>query len=341
MRRSTAGIKDVATTAGVSIGTVSNVLNHPERVSGPTLRRVQEAIAALGFVRNESGRQLRAGQSLTIAYVMLNASNPFFTDVARGIEEVAQANGLALFICNSVGDATREADYLELLAHHRVRGALVSPVTEADPAIELMERHGLPVVLVDHRSEGRCCSVRVDDVEGGTLAVSHLVEEGYERIAFVGGPLTVAHVADRLDGARLAVEAAELPEDTLAVVETTDLSAAEGRRAGQVVASLPRHRRPTAVFCANDVLALGLLQEMHRMGLDVPADLAIVGYDDIEFAGVAATALSSVRQPRDLLGRTAAQLLLAESDADDSHVHQELLFHPELVVRASSAPRPR
>jgi LacI family transcriptional regulator, galactose operon repressor len=334
------GIKDVAASAGVSIGTVSNVLNHPERVSEPTRERVQDAITALGFVRNESGRQLRVGQSLTFAYVMLNASNPFFTDVARGVEEVARANGLALFICNSDGDASREADYLGLLVHHRVRGVLVSPVGDADPAVDLMERYGLPVVLVDHRSGSRCCSVRVDDVEGGTLAVTHLLQEGYERIAFVGGPLTVPHVADRLAGARLALQAAGRPPDALTVVETTALSAAEGRRAGQVIAARVRTRRPTAAFCANDLVALGLLQEMSRMRLDVPADLAIVGYDDIEFAGAAATPLSSVRQPRDLLGRTAAQLLLAEADADDSHVHQELLFHPELVVRASSSPRP-
>lgn len=340
MRRSSVGIKDVAASAGVSIGTVSNVLNHTERVSEATRHRVQEAIAELGFVRNESGRQLRAGQSLTIAYVMLNASNPFFTDVAKGIEEVARANGLALFICNSDGDAAREADYLDLLLNHRVRGALVSPVDDATPALDLMQRHDLPVVLVDHRAGSRGCSVRVDDVEGGMLAVTHLLEEGHQRIAFVGGPLTVAHVADRLEGARQALQAAGQSADALHLVETTGLTASEGRRAGQVIAALPRRRRPTAAFCANDVLALGLLQNMSKMGLDVPGDLAIVGYDDIEFAGMAVPPLSSIRQPRDLLGRTAAQLLLAEADADDAHAHQELLFHPELVARASSAPRP-
>ena len=330
------GIKDVAASAGVSTGTVSNVLNHPELVADVTRRRVEEAIAALGFVRNESGRQLRAGLSRTIAYVVLNASNPFFADVARGVEDVVRAHGLALFICNSDGDAAREAEYVELLLHHRVRGVLVSPVGDETPTIEFSQRHGLPVVLVDRRAGDRGCSVGVDDVGGGALAVAHLVEQGHDVIAFVGGPPSVVHVADRLEGARRAVRAAGLPPEALVVVETTALNGAEGRRAGEVLADLPRARRPTAAFCANDLLALGLLQQMTRLGVDVPADLAIVGYDDIEFASIAAIPLSSVRQPRDLLGRTAAELLLAESEADESHVHQEVLFDPELVVRASS-----
>ncbi len=337
MPRNLTGIKDVAASAGVSVGTVSNVLNHPELVAEATRRRVQEAINTLGFVRNESGRHLRAGQSRTIAYVILNASNPFFADVAKGVEQVVRAKGLSLFICNSDGDAAREVEYLEQLLHHRVRGALVSPVGDETPALSFMHRHGLPVVLVDRRAAARGCSVGVDDVEGGMLAVSHLVEQGHEHVAFVGGPATVVHVADRLRGARQAIEAHGLSPEALVVVGTSALSAAEGRRAGEILAGLPRARRPTAAFCANDLLALGFLQKLTGLGVDVPGDMAIVGYDDIEFAGIAAIPLSSVRQPRDLLGRTAAELLLAESEADELHTHQHVLFHPELVVRASSA----
>lgn len=340
MTRKPVGIKDVAASAGVSVGTVSNVLNRPDVVAEDTRRRVQEAIDSLGFVRNESGRQLRAGQSRTLAYVMLNASNPFFADVAKGVEEVARAHGLALFMCNSDGDPAREADYLDVLLHHRVRGVLVSPVGDEAPALDLMQRHGLPVVLVDRRAGARGCSVVVDDVEGGTMAVTHLHEQGHELIAFVGGPVGIVHVADRLQGARQAMHAAKQPADALVVIETTALNVAEGRRAGGVLAALPPARRPTAAFCANDLLALGLLQQMTHLGIAVPDELAIVGYDDIEFASAAAVPLSSVRQPRDLLGRTAAELLLAESEADDGHEHREVLFHPELVIRASSAQRP-
>ena len=329
-KRST-GIKEVAAGAGVSVGTVSNVLNRPDVVAEPTRRRVQQVIAQLGFVRNETGRQLRAGQSRTIAYVMLDAANPFFTDVAKGIEEVARTRGVALFICNSDSDVSREGDYLELLLQQRVRGVLVTPVDQDTSPLDVLARRGIPVVLVDRGGGPDFCSVGVDDVEGGVLAVTHLREQGHERIAFIGGPMSTVQVTDRLEGARQAAAAS-----TLLVLDTAALNVAEGRRAGERLAGLPRARRPTAAFCANDLLALGLLQQMTAMGIDVPGELAIVGYDDIEFAGAAAVPLSSVRQPRQLLGRTAAELLLAESDADEAHVHQQVLFHPELVVRASS-----
>ena len=138
------GVKDVAARAGVSVGTVSNVLNRPELVSAPTKSRVLQAIAELGFVRNESGRQLRAGRSRSIAYVMLDAANPFFTDVAKGIEDVARVHGVAVFICNSDGDASRESEYLDLLLQQRVRGILVTPVDQDTTPLDGVLRQGLP-----------------------------------------------------------------------------------------------------------------------------------------------------------------------------------------------------
>ena len=194
------GIKAVAARAGVSIGTVSNVLNRPDAVSETTREKVLKAIAELGFVRNESGRHLRAGRSRTIAYLVLDASNPFFTDVAKGVEETAKSKDVALYMCNSGGDAAREADYLELLVQQRVRGILITPVDQDIAKLDVLPRHGIPVVLVDRAAGGDWCSVGVDDVEGGELAAAHLYEQGHERIAFVGGPMTTVQVADRLQG---------------------------------------------------------------------------------------------------------------------------------------------
>ena len=338
MRTAATGIKDVAKRAGVSVGTVSNVLNRPDSVSDATRRKVQRAIVELGFIRNEAGRHLRAGRSRTIAYLVLDASNPFFTDVAKGVEEVARDNGVAVFLCNSDSDASREADYLGLLAEQRVRGILVTPVDDDMSQLELFRRR-IPIVLVDRAGGGNWCSVGVDDVDGGLLAVTHLIEQGHRRIAFIGGPLSTVQVADRLRGAHAAFQAAGRSPDDLAVLPTDALNFAEGLRAGERLLGLPKARRPTAAFCANDLVALGLLQQMTRTGVDVPGDLAIVGYDDIRFAGAAAVPLSSVRQPRELLGRTAAELLLAESKDLDGHVHQQVVFHPELVVRTSSLTR--
>jgi LacI family transcriptional regulator len=324
------GIREVARHAGVSNATVSNVLNRPDVVAPATRQRVLAAIEELGFVRNESARQLRAGRSRVIAYVVLDAANPFFTDVARGVEDAAREAGLALFLCNSASDDGREREYLELLHEQRVEGILITPVDA-----ERLTDRGTPVVLVDRESNGTYCSVAVDDVLGGELAVTHLIENGHQRIAMVGGPLSIQQVRDRREGAMRALANAGLPADALTFLETKSLQVAEGRGAGERLVGLPASRRPTAAFCANDLLALGLLQSMTQQGLKVPDDLAVVGYDDIEFAAAAAVPLTSVRQPREQLGRTAATLLLAENEPD--HEHRHVKFQPELVVRASSA----
>ncbi|SDO32731.1 LacI family DNA-binding transcriptional regulator [Lentzea jiangxiensis] len=333
--RPSVGIRDVARHAGVSNATVSNVLNRPDVVAPATRQRVLAVIEQLGFVRNESARQLRAGRSRVLAYVVLDAANPFFTDVARGVEDAAREAGFALFLCNSASDGGREREYLELLHEQRVEGILITPV---DAESALLAERGTPVVLVDREaSDGARCSVAVDDVLGGELAVTHLVENGHTRIAMIGGPLSIQQVRDRREGALRALTGAGLPADALTFLETRGLQVAEGRGAGERLAGLPASRRPTAAFCANDLLALGLLQSMTQQGLRVPDDLAVVGYDDIEFAAAAAVPLTSVRQPREELGRTAARLLLSENDAD--HEHRHVKFQPELVVRASTAVR--
>jgi LacI family transcriptional regulator len=336
-------IKDVAARAGVSLGTVSNVLNRPATVRPATRARVEAAIADLGFVPNASARQLAAGRSRTIAYVVLDATNPFFTDVARGVEEVAKDERLSLFICNSDQDAEREDQYLEQLTELRARGVLITALDYANPRLTRLRDAGVPVVLVDRAPNGSddWCTVGVDDVAGGELAINHLIEAGHERLAFVGGPADIPQVADRHIGAVKAVEAAGLPADALTWILTDSLTIASGRRAGERLLGLPKKRRPTGVFCANDLLALGLLQHLVQHGHDVPGDVAIVGYDDIDFAAAAAVPLTSVSQPRHLLGRTAAALLVEEADQAATHRHQHVVFPPELVARASTAgPRP-
>jgi LacI family transcriptional regulator, galactose operon repressor len=333
------GMKDVAARAGVSIGTVSNVLNRPQLVSEATRSRVRAAIVELGFVRNETARQLRAGRSRTIAYVVMDAANPFFNDVARGVEDTARPEGVAVYLCNSNQDAEREREYLERLLEQRVQGVLITPIEPAGEQLTALPGRGTPVVLVDCQApDDTWCSVAVDDELGGQLALAHLLESGHERIAFVGGPMDVPQVRDRHRGALRALSAAGRPSSTLVLLETLALQVSEGRRAGERLAGLPAASRPTAAFCANDLLALGVLQAMTRLGRSVPEDLAVVGYDDIEFAEAAAVPLTSVRQPRELLGRTAARLLFEEATGDAAHEHQQVRFRPELVVRASTRP---
>ncbi|GLY65854.1 LacI family DNA-binding transcriptional regulator [Amycolatopsis taiwanensis] len=325
------GIKDVARRAGVSIGTVSNVVNRPHVVSPATRSRVLSVIEELGYVRDESARQLRAGRSRIMALLVLDLGNPFFVDVARGAEEAAHDAGLNVITCNSGQRLDLEASYLSMLAEQRVRGVLLSPVDTSGEALQTFQRSGIPYVFVDRKIPAvKASSVSVDDVAGGALAAHHLVETGHRRIAFVNGPSILTQCRDREAGVRSAVADVEL-----SVLETAALDVASGRDAGARL--LGMNPRPTAVFCVNDLLALGVLQTMVGAGVRVPAEMAIVGYDDIEFAGAAAVPLTSVRQPAKRLGRTAAELLIAETAGGDEPVqHQEVVFAPELVVREST-----
>jgi LacI family transcriptional regulator len=335
----TASIRDVAVWAGVSVGTVSNVLNRPEAVSPPTRERVQNAIAALGFVRNESARQLRAGRSRTIGLVVLDIANPFFTDVARGVEDVAAAAGLAVMLCNSDGRADREAAHLDVLTEQRVQGVLITPTAELSPHVEALRSRGTPVVLLDRHATGpQQCAVSVDDTLGGRLAADHLLERGHRRIAFIGASSGLPQVQERLDGVVTAVREGTGSEDALTLLSPTALTVAGGREAASRIIGLPAGRRPTAAVCANDLIALGVLQEMVRHGVRVPEDFAIVGHDDIDFAAAAAVPLTSVRKPRVELGRRAAELLLDEA-SDPGHQHSQPVFEPTLVVRESSMVR--
>ncbi|MFI7442481.1 LacI family DNA-binding transcriptional regulator [Nonomuraea indica] len=336
----TSSIKEVAQLARVSVGTVSNVLNRPEIVSPATRERVFKAIRELGFVRNEVARHLRVGRSRTVGLVVLDVANPFFADVAQGAEALADEHDTMVVLCNSAADPRRERRHLDQLEQQRVMGILITPVDAGSPRLAELAARGTPVVLVDSAATGLQCSVAVDDRLGGHLAGSHLIERGHRRITYVGGPPSIKQVADRHAGIMNAV--AETGGDVELVSHVLPaLSVAGGRAAGERVAGLPAKRRPTAAFCANDLIALGFLQAMAARGLRVPDDMAIVGYDDIDFAAAAAVPLSSVRQPRELLGRTAVDLLLEEVTAPEQHRHRQVIFQPDLVVRESSALRRR
>ena len=332
----TISVREVAAEAGVSVGTVSNVLNRPDKVSAGTVERVHAAIALLGFVRNDAARQLRAGRSRSIGLVVLDVANPFFTDVARGAEDRAAEEGLTVLLGNSDENPGRQDAYLDLFEEQRVHGVLISPLGDVGDRLSLLRARGTPTVLVDSRIADRSfSSVAVDDVAGGYLAVSHLADIGRTRIAFVGGPHSIRQVVDRLEGARTAV--AEHPGVTLETIDTDSLSVLQGRFVGERLLLRPVAERPDAIFAANDLLAIGVLQALNMLGdVDVPRDIALIGYDDIAFASAAVVPLSSIRQPSALIGYTAVDLLLREAAGGDDFQNEQIQFQPELVVREST-----
>ncbi|WP_341978256.1 LacI family transcriptional regulator [Microbacterium sp. LTA6] len=329
-------VKDVAATAGVSVGTVSNVLNQPDRVAPATAERVLRVIRELGFVRNDAARQLRAGRSRSIGLVVPDVGNPFFAEVARGAEDRAAEAGLTVLLGNSDENPTRQAAHLELFREQRVNGLLVTPVSDDLTALRALKEAGVPVVFVDREDpDQEFASVAVDDVEGGRLAVAHLLDRGRRRIAFLAGPTSIPQVAHRLQGARAAVDA--VGGATLEVIERGGLTVLNGRAAGEdIVARVPADR-PDAVFAANDLLAVGLLQAFALGGgIRVPEDIALVGYDDIDFAAATVVPLTSVSQPARMLGWTAVDLLLKETSEEPRDHDRSVRFQPQLVVRESS-----
>ncbi|WP_285725620.1 LacI family DNA-binding transcriptional regulator [Psychromicrobium xiongbiense] len=338
-------VRDVAVLSGTSVGTVSNVLNHPERVSAKVRTKVQGAIDALGFVRNDAARQLREGRSRMIGLVVLDAGNPFFTDVARGVERVADEAGLSVSLGNSDSRPERELRFLDLFEQQQVRGLLLSPSRRDEQFTERIERirqRGVPVVLVDSPSDNSAVSsVAVDDALGGQLAVAHLLALGHHRIAFIGGPQELTQVSDRLAGARRALAEALSADPAsgihLEVIPTSGLEVRAGRAAGEELLRRPAAERPRAIFAANDLVAIGLLQAfmLAQPRVRVPEDIALVGYDDIDFAKSAMVPLSSIHQPSELLGETAMRLLL-RAEQEGGLPAEQIVLKPELIARAST-----
>ena len=342
-RQASVSMKDVAALAGVSLGTVSNVVNMPEIVSEQTRTRVADAITKLGWVPNESARQLRAGRSRSIGMVVLDIANPFFTDLVLAAEDYVTERGYSVQVSNSAQQPDRERAHLALLEQQRVGGVLLAPIRSVDARVDELRRRGIPVVILDRASDqADLCSVSVDDVEGGRLAVQHLLDLGHQHIAVVGGPSTLQQVRDRRLGAELARSTSAAAN--LLIISTPAMDTDSGVAAAGELLALPTNERPTAVFAANDLLAIGALQGFVSHGVRIPEDVAIIGYDDVSFAASAAVPLSSIRQPRRDLGRQAAELLLHEIEAirhDAPHEHRAVRFTPELVARRSTAPGKR
>lgn len=330
-----ATIHDVARAAGVSSGTVSNVLNRPGYVGAATRERVLAAIADLDFTPSQQARKFPAGRQRTLGLALADLANPFFVDVALGAEAEAKSLGVSVVMIHNGEDTSREQENLDVLVQQRVHGIIIAPVHVDDSALDRLDARGIPLVYVDRVSEqADRCWVKTDDAAGGRLAGDHLVALGHRRVAFVGNLGTSAQVDARHDGFAQALAGAGIAVEKL----TTDSwQISDGRVVAARLAALPSHELPTALMCGNDLIALGALMEFARHGIRVPEDITIIGFDDLSWAEAATVPLTTIRQPREELGRRAVRLLLDEIDRGETHIHQHELFVPELVVRASSA----
>ncbi|MEP7088885.1 MAG: LacI family DNA-binding transcriptional regulator [Nocardioidaceae bacterium] len=332
-------IRDVARMAGVSAGTVSNVLNRPSYVTAETRQRVRDAMTELDFRPTSSARQFRPGRGRTLGLAVADMGNPFFVDVALAADAEARRLGVGVVIVTSNEDVRREKQNLDLLVQQRVHGIIISPVEEANPRLESLVAQGIPLVYVDRISGDRpCCWVTTDNRVGGRLAAEHLLERGHRRLAFAGGRAISSQVEDRFEGFRHAAEAAGATVERLA---TSWWAFEDGRRLAEELTATDPMSWPTAIMCANDLIALGLLQELVLREVRIPDQVAIVGFDDVPWAAASTIPVTSVRQERAELGVVAVRLLLEEIQDAETHDHQHVVLQPTLIARHSSASRLR
>jgi len=336
------GIGDVARLAEVSVGTVSRVVNGHPAVSERLRAQVLAATDALDWTPNRVARHLRTGRSQSVGLIVVDIAHPFYPEVVRAAEATLETAGLTLFLANTYDDVDREDRLLEVMLKQRVAGVIMSPANGNSTLVEALRRANTPVVFLDAAPVpelGEMCSVYADDVGGGRRAVDHLIELGHRQILLINGPRWMRQCADREAGARQAVEAANIAspyEMSLDVVELDELS----YRAGEAMIRLLHDWRWTAIFCSQDAVAVGVQRAIRRAGLRIPADVSVVGYDNVDAAAFAPVPLTTVAKPREQMGRTGALLLVQEiedarvGEGGHHHVTQSLDTH--LVVREST-----
>lgn len=325
-------LRDIAKHAGVSVGTASNVLNRPGLVAPETVKRVQRVIEELGYIPNGYVKQMSAGHSRTLGLVVPNVSNPFFAEVARGVEDAAAKKNYAVFMCNTSESSEREERFMGVLIEQLVKGVLITPTSLKPGHIKTLKQRGISVTLIDAAGKSSSeCSVSVNDVRGGEIAIEHLVGLGHSHIAWICGPETIPQAFDRSKG---VATAAKLHKVSVETIRTPSMKIESGIEAAEKF--LTMSPRPTAIFCANDLMAIGVMRTLIAAGVRIPEDVSLVGYDDIDFAHSATVPLTSIAQPAYQLGFTATNLLLSECEGIETHAHQDVRFQPELVVRSST-----
>jgi len=327
-------ISDVAELAGVSAMTVSRVINNSGYSSREARARVEAAIAELGYVPNALGRQLRSKQTKMLALVLSDIMNPFFTTIARGVEDVAGAHGFSVMFCNTDESETEEAQYLLMLVQRQVDGVLLVPASSSGKSLRLLSSHKMPVVVLDRRIQSRHVdSVRSDSEAGAYRLTEHLIGLGHRRIAVLTGRRSVSTSVDRVAGYRRALVDAGLNLDD-ALVRYGEYNQVDGHRMAQEILAVDP--RPTAIFAANNFIAFGVMRALRETGLRVPEDMSIVAFDDVPAAWVGDPFLTVVDQPAYEIGRRAAELMLSRLEGRTSGAGREVVLPSELIVRRSS-----
>lgn len=328
-------LQDVARRAGVAPITASRVINNSGYVSQDVRQRVLRAVEELGYVPNTLARSLRSRRTHTLALILTDITNPFFTTVARGVEDVASDAGYTVIFCNTDENEEEEQKYLNLLLQKRVDGILLVPARSGHSAIQSAITQGVPLVVIDRRvAEEPVDGVRCDSEGGAYELTRRLIRFGYRRIVLLNGPEGVSTAEDRAAGYLRALAEAGLQEHALVLHgHFTQASGAEMTRR-----ALLHQPPPQVLFAANNFIAIGALQKIRELNLKVPEDMALVGFDDLPPALVTFPFLTVVAQPAYEMGQRAARLLIDRLEGRLSGEHREIILPTEIIIRQSSGP---
>ncbi|MEM5385167.1 LacI family DNA-binding transcriptional regulator [Paraburkholderia phymatum] len=330
-----ATIKDVAAIAGVSFTTVSHVVNNTRPVSADVRSKVELAIRQLNYVPSAVARSLKARSTATIGLVVPNSTNPYFAELARGIEDGCARNGYCVFFCNSDDDPAKQRNYLRVLQEKRIDGLIVASAGDDVTLATTLADSREPLVIVDRNIEGVSADlVQIDHEKGAYLATRHLLQLGHSKIGCITGPIETAVSAMRVHGFIRAMAERGIEIAPNGIVES-DFSGSGGyRAAGQLFDTV----QPTAIFACNDMMGIGALRAAAERGLRVPQDCSVIGFDDIELGRFTYPALSTVGQSVRALGEMAAQTLIERINgtAADSTFRRRVIA-PRLILRESTA----
>jgi LacI family transcriptional regulator len=327
-----ATIKEVAALAGVSSATVSHVINGTRFVSDAVRDQVMNAMKELDYRPNDLARSLRSGVTHTLGLIIPDSSNPFFAELGHCIENAAFKAGYSVILCNTESDMRKELLYVDVLTKKLVDGMIFVAAGENADIFKSLVELDIPVVVMDRNYEGLDLElVSSDNHQGGVLATNHLISLGHKRIGCVSGPSKINPSSKRLDGYVEALKSHGIPVDARYIVQG-DFHPESGFEAGKKILSLSE--RPTAIFACNDLMAMGVNKAAASMGLRVPDDLALVGYDDIELASYTNPPLSTIQQPKVEMGLTALQIILDRISNRESG-RQKIQLPVSLVVRSS------
>jgi LacI family transcriptional regulator len=329
-------VHDVAKLAGVSPITVSRVINNSGYISAATRDRVEAAIKEIAYVPNTLARGLRSKRTNTMALVVTDITNPYFTSMARGVEDVAGASNYAVIYCNTDESETKEEKYANILAQRQVDGVLLVPACGNAKIINFLESNNISVVVLDRRVSGvNTDFVRADSENGANRLIKLLIGLGHERIAVITGPKKVSTAVDRVKGYRQALVDAGLKENELVYYGSfTQQSGYDFTK--QAMLQSPR---PTAIFAANNFILIGVVKALRELQLKVPEDISVVGFDDFPESMLVKPFFTAVLQPAYEMGRLAAELLLKRISGELSGECQKIILPTEIIERESSGPK--